>query len=162
MTISEYSALGGHKHGMSRTPEHQAWLGMRQRCRDANHPSYSSYGGRGIAVAPQWDNDADGFQLFFEHVGLRPDGCSLDRINPHGNYEPGNVRWAAKDLQEANKRPVLETTAVPGVFYCRKNGKLYREVPDWMLDAIDAEFAAVGVATPTAHAIVDANHKVGV
>lgn len=28
---------------------------------------------------------------------------SLDRINPDGNYEPGNVRWATKAVQASNK-----------------------------------------------------------
>lgn len=125
MTKSEYSALSGQKHGMSRTPEHQAWLGMRQRCNYKSHPSYENYGGKGVRVAPEWDNDRDGFQLFFEHVGPRPHGHSLDRINPFGNYEPGNVRWATKDLQESNKRPRMDPTEITGVFHDRVNGGFY-------------------------------------
>ncbi len=128
MTKSEYSALGGHKHGMSGTPEHQAWFNMRQRCNYEKHTSYKNYGGRGIKVCPEWDNDNDGFQQFFDHTGPRPEGQSLDRIDAHGDYEPGNVRWATKDLQEANKRPVIENTEVPGVYYSRKHPGFYVRV----------------------------------
>lgn len=37
-------------------------------------------------------------------MGDRPEGCSLDRINPDGNHEPGNVRWATSVVQQRNKR----------------------------------------------------------
>lgn len=45
------------------------------------------------------------FDQFFEHLGPRPDGCTLDRINPLGHYEIGNVRWATKAEQIANRLP---------------------------------------------------------
>lgn len=125
MTKSEYSALGGHKHGMSGSTEQQAWFNMRQRCNYPKHPSYGNYGAKGIRVASEWDNDQNGFQKFFEYVGPRPDGMSLDRIDPFGHYEPGNIRWATKELQEANKRPRMDPTEVPGVFKDRVNGGFY-------------------------------------
>ena len=33
------------------------------------------------------------FEQFVAEVGLRPPGTSIDRIDPEGHYEPGNVRW---------------------------------------------------------------------
>jgi hypothetical protein len=152
LTKSEVAALGGHKHGMAGTPEWNAWFNMRQRCNYIEHTSYKNYGGRGTRVAAEWDNDRDGFQLFFEHVGPRPGGHSLDRIDPHGNYEPGNVRWATKDLQEANKRPVLDATEIPYLYYCRKTGKFYRDVTDEL-----PPFVVNGLRTK--YGIVDATAK---
>jgi len=39
------------------------------------------------------------FNEFFAELGPRPEGCSIDRINPLGHYEPGNVRWATRQQQ---------------------------------------------------------------
>ena len=35
---------------------------------------------------------------------MRPEGHSLDRIDPYGNYEPGNLRWADRRTQANNIR----------------------------------------------------------
>lgn len=41
---------------------------------------------------------------FAEAVGEpTSDEHSLDRIDPDGNYEPGNVRWVTRTEQAANK-----------------------------------------------------------
>lgn len=43
-------------------------------------------------------------QELINHIGLRPEGTTLDRINPLGHYELGNVRWATVKEQVRNKR----------------------------------------------------------
>jgi hypothetical protein len=45
------------------------------------------------------------FQEFVDCVGVRPQGMSLDRINPLGHYEAGNVRWATIKQQAENRLP---------------------------------------------------------
>lgn len=88
------------KHGMHRSVEYQAWLGMRQRCSNPNDARYADYGGRGITVCARWSV----FANFFSDMGERSDGLSLDRIDNEGNYEPGNCRWATRSEQQLNKR----------------------------------------------------------
>lgn len=88
--------------GVSRHPLYPIWTAMKQRCLNPNNRRYADYGGRGIAVCPQW---VASFEQFLADVGDRPSAdLSIDRIDNEGNYEPGNVRWATKAQQSANTR----------------------------------------------------------
>jgi hypothetical protein len=73
---------------------------MRHRCRNPNGKDFKYYGGRGIRVCERWSD----FTNFLADMGERPPGQSLDRIDNDGNYEPGNVRWATRKQQRANRR----------------------------------------------------------
>jgi hypothetical protein len=82
---------------------------MKDRCYRTTARYYEDYGGRGISVFPEW---IDSFSAFLTHVGKRPSPRhSLDRYpNNDGNYEPGNVRWATKAEQAANRRSNVSIT----------------------------------------------------
>jgi hypothetical protein len=83
-------------------------MAMRRRCTDPLNIGYPDYGGRGITVCPRWDRS---FEAFFEDMGFRPPGTTLDRYpNPWGNYGPGNTRWATPKQQRHNRR---DNTAPP-------------------------------------------------
>jgi hypothetical protein len=91
-------------HGMYGHPLYQTWSLMLHRCEDPNQDNYRYYGARGISVCADW-HDVTAFVTWIDaNLGPRPDGCTLDRINNDGNYEPGNVRWATQSMQVGNQR----------------------------------------------------------
>ena len=85
----------------SSNPLYRAWNNIKWRCLNPKATSWACYGGRGIKVCERW---VDSFESFASDMGSRPDGCSIDRINGDGNYEPGNCRWATQREQTANTR----------------------------------------------------------
>lgn len=93
-------------HGQTGTPLHSRWKGMIRRCTDSNEESYANYGGRGIKVCDQWlEPNGQGFLNFAADVGAGfSEGLELDRIDVDGDYEPGNVRWVTRAVNQRNKR----------------------------------------------------------
>lgn len=93
------------KHGFAgkrgRNPTYNIWATMIARCHNPNNKSYPNYGGCGITVYEPWHN----FENFLADMGERPStDLSIDRINPWGNYEPSNCRWAERSVQNKNRR----------------------------------------------------------
>ena len=98
------------RHGCSvkRTPEYCAWVSMKQRCVNPANPSFAYYGGRDIAVCPQW---RDSFPQFLSDMGARPSSNhTLERLDNERGYEPGNVAWATRTVQQRNRRTSRKIT----------------------------------------------------
>lgn len=91
-------------------PLYSRWSGMIQRCLNSNSTNYEYYGGRGIGVYHEWLSDFKKFKSYMEEI--HPDYLELlslkyqiDRINPDGNYEPGNIRLVPASVNAKNRRP---------------------------------------------------------
>jgi hypothetical protein len=89
------------RHNQSRTPLYAIWLCIKQRCYNPNNPEYKNYGGRGIKMCDRWWYL---FQNFYEDMGDRPKGRTLDRKDNDGDYCKENCRWGTQEEQNRNRR----------------------------------------------------------
>lgn len=89
-------------HGLTKTPEHDTWVNIRQRCENPKCLTYAKYGAKGISVCERWQS----FENFLADMGKKPTPKhTIDRFpNNSGNYEPGNCRWATQAQQQVNRR----------------------------------------------------------
>lgn len=96
-------------HGGSQTSEYKSYQAMINRCYNGRVPAYKYYGAKGVTVCTRWIGS---FADFLADMGPKPGPeYSLDRIDPFGNYEPGNCRWSDPETQQANKRSKYEAVS---------------------------------------------------
>ena len=99
----------GRTHGMSHQRLHNIWLGMRQRCSKPNCSGWHKYGAKGIRVCEEWDRSFEAFRDWAYSHGYE-DTLTIDRLDPHGNYEPGNCRWVTQKVQQNNRSNNVKLT----------------------------------------------------
>jgi hypothetical protein len=100
---------------MSKTPEYNAWINMRQRCN--NPKGHNTHYYANVSVCAEWDNP----EQFIADMGLRPSpNHQLDRRDNTKGYSKENCRWVDKTSQMQNTR-ISKWWFVDGVKYASLN-----------------------------------------
>ena len=97
--------------------ELKAYYDAKNRCTNPNHKRFPDWGGRGIEFL------FGSFEDFYNVVGPRPPGFSLDRIDNNGPYSVDNIKWSSRVEQQHNRRKVKHNkTGVTGVREVKAKG----------------------------------------
>jgi len=91
------------KHQHSGTRLYDIWSGMKRRTSNPNRKDFKYYGGRGITVCREWENDFEAFYEWSMKNGYVYD-LTIDRKDNDKGYSPNNCRWTDMLTQNHNKR----------------------------------------------------------
>lgn len=111
------------KHGGTGKSSYNTWRAMIRRCTNPADKDYPKYGGRGVSVCPAWMD----YRNFAVDMGEPAGDETLDRINPYGNYELDNCRWAGVSEQNRNLR-VRQNSKTGFVGVVMRNNKYYAAI----------------------------------
>ena len=89
-------------HGMTKTPLHNVWIALKDRCTNPNNQRFKYYGGKGVKVCEEWKHDFQKFYDFAIENGWKK-GLTIDRIDNDGDYTPENCHFITNRKQQLNK-----------------------------------------------------------
>ena len=109
------NSISHRKHGDTNHKLYHIYKQMIRRCTCKTCKDWEYYGSRGIHVTPEWLTPPDGYIRFRQYayqIGYHDqpeetpyrEMLSIDRIDPNGNYEPGNIRFIPMKDQANNMR----------------------------------------------------------
>ena len=88
-------------HGKHKHPLYKTWHNIRSRCKNPNATKYYLYGGKGISICKEWDEDFMSFFNWSLENGWEK-GLTIDRIDGNLNYNSSNCRWVDYYVQNNN------------------------------------------------------------
>jgi hypothetical protein len=94
---------------------------MKRRCTNPSLDGYKNYGAKGIGYCERWES----YENFLEDMGERPEGMTLDRIDPAGDYEPSNCRWLSMTEQIRSRSNAVTLNGKPLIEICKEAGIEY-------------------------------------
>lgn len=95
-------------HGETGTRLYNVWNTMKQRCKNERSPGFKYYGARGVKICEEWAENYNSFAEWARSHGWddnAPRGrCTVDRIDPAGDYRPENCRITTMAEQAKNRK----------------------------------------------------------
>ena len=104
-------------HGQVGTSTYYSWASMKKRCLDVGDACYNEYGGAGITICTRWMD----FKAFYEDMGDRPRGHTLNRIHGAKVYSKETCEWATYTVQAFDQGMKSHNTSGRTGVYWRKN-----------------------------------------
>lgn len=83
----------------------QILTAAKQRCTNPHDPNWCRYGARGITF--DFPSVTEAGLWILENLGERPPKHELDRVDNDKGYAPGNLRWATRAQNQANRRNTI-------------------------------------------------------
>lgn len=87
------------------------YFAAKERCNNSNNPNYRFYKNIKFNFKSLEEFKTILWDSFVEHVntyGIK--NTTLDRIDTFGDYEPGNCRWATRQVQSKNRKDTILIT----------------------------------------------------
>lgn len=122
-------------HNLTGSRLMKIFYNMKTRCNNSKDRRFKDYGGRGIKLCKEWENNFLNFYNWAVNNGYK-DGLTIDRIDNNSNYSPQNCRWITLEEQSNNKRNSIFLT----INDITKTLKQWTKFMDWKYNKYYARY----------------------